>query len=286
MKRARIHPLPALLSLLLALAPLSIHPAAAAGAPRFNPPKQFYLALGDSLAFGYQQWKDEAGLPPSAFNTGYVDDFAQMLAGVRPDIQTVNYACSGETTTSFMQGGCQHPDKRHSLYPGSQLAAALTFLDAHRGQVSPITIDLGADDVLSLVGICGGLTNVACLAAGEQLAIANLAQILRDLRQAAPSSEIIVLQYYNPFAVLNATTDFLNALTIEANSGIAAAAGGQRDRVADAFTPFNLTSPEPQTLCALTFVCTPLQDIHPSDAGYGVIAQQFWEASGYDRLGS
>jgi hypothetical protein len=37
--------------------------------PRFNPPKQHYLALGDSLAFGSQQAKFNANLPsvpPSA----------------------------------------------------------------------------------------------------------------------------------------------------------------------------------------------------------------------------
>jgi hypothetical protein len=38
--------------------------------------------------------------------------------------------------------------------------------------------------------------------------------------------------------------------------------------------------PQPATLCALTLFCTALHDIHASDAGYAVIAQQFWLASG------
>jgi hypothetical protein len=42
--------------------------------------------------------------------------------------------------------------------------------------------------------------------------------------------------------------------------------------------------PQPATLCALTFICTPLQDSHPTDAGYEVIARQIWAASDYDRL--
>jgi hypothetical protein len=54
--------------------------------------------------------------------------------------------------------------------------------------------------------------------------------------------------------------------------------------LADAFTPFNLASAEPATLCALTLFCTSLNDIHASDDGYLVIAQQFWSASGYGRL--
>ena len=53
--------------------------------------------------------------------------------------------------------------------------------------------------------------------------------------------------------------------------------------MADVFGAFN-SGPQPTTLCALTFVCTPLQDSHPTDLGYEVIAQQIWTASDYDRL--
>ena len=31
-------------------------------------------------------------------------------------------------------------------------------------------------------------------------------------------------------------------------------------------------------------ICTPLQDSHPTDLGYEVIARQIWAASDYDRL--
>src|SRR5205807_5950784 len=49
--------------------------------PTFNPPQHSYLALGDSLAFGYQaatfnqNFPDE---PPTAFSTGYVDDVRHL----------------------------------------------------------------------------------------------------------------------------------------------------------------------------------------------------------------
>jgi hypothetical protein len=49
-----------------------------------NGPKQYYLALGDSIAYGYQASKHEAGLPPSAFDTGYVDVFAARLREIQP----------------------------------------------------------------------------------------------------------------------------------------------------------------------------------------------------------
>jgi lysophospholipase L1-like esterase len=281
-----------LVLLLLAAVPLRTHAAAATDAPKFDPPKKFYLALGDSLAYGLQQAKFNAEYPnidPTMFNTGYVDDFAAMLATVRPGIQTVNYACGGETTASFLTGGCPWlPLPLHNSLSGSQLATAVAFLAAHPGMVSPITIDIGANDVLGLVfGVCGGFQNTSCVSAGlpavlNQVSV-NLTQLLRALRGAAPDSEIIVLQYYNAFAVLDpSTSSVISAL----NGAIATAALGQRARLADAFTPFNLAQPQPATLCTLTLFCTPLQDVHASDAGYLVIAQQFWAASGYDRLGS
>jgi hypothetical protein len=56
----------------------------AAEPPKFNPPKTYYLALGDSIAYGYQAWRRLAGLPPSGYDTGYVDVFAQRLRAIQP----------------------------------------------------------------------------------------------------------------------------------------------------------------------------------------------------------
>jgi hypothetical protein len=65
-------------------------PAEAAPPPTFDPPKQIYLALGDSVAYGYQQATFDAGLPPSAYDTGYVDDLAARLRQLRPGLAVVN----------------------------------------------------------------------------------------------------------------------------------------------------------------------------------------------------
>jgi lysophospholipase L1-like esterase len=73
-----------------------------------SPPKAYYLALGDSQAYGYQKAKADAGLPPSAFNTGYVDDLARRLRARGPTLVTVNYRCPGESTDSFISGPCPH----------------------------------------------------------------------------------------------------------------------------------------------------------------------------------
>ena len=68
---------------------------AASPDPKFNPPKKYYLALGDSVTYGFQSWKLAAGFPPERFDTGYVDGFAARLRELRPDIEVVNYGCLG-----------------------------------------------------------------------------------------------------------------------------------------------------------------------------------------------
>ena len=110
--------------------------------PVYQPPRSYYLALGDSIAYGFQPNKAKPA-PPSAFDTGYVDVFAARLRKLSPKIQVVNYGCPGESTMTFINGGCPWlAEKRrlHDAFKGSQLEAALAFLRAHRGQVSPITL--------------------------------------------------------------------------------------------------------------------------------------------------
>jgi GDSL-like Lipase/Acylhydrolase family len=64
------------------------------------------------------------------------------------------------------------------------MEAALAVLRAHPGQVSPVTIDIGANDRFF----------------GYSFAHieANVSTILAKLREAAPYTEIILLGYWNP----------------------------------------------------------------------------------------
>jgi lysophospholipase L1-like esterase len=230
----------------------------------------------------YQKYLDEyPNVDAASFNTGYVDDLTRMLTAVRPGIQTVNYGCPGETTDTFLNGGCwwlqDSHNTLHNTFTGSQMAAALAFLNAHPGQVSPITVAMGFNDFFFGCGFTPD-----CVRSTLPQTIVNLNKIFGALRQAAPYSEILVVQYDNPFAYSDLST---NAAVEALNGVINTEAGLYRDRVVDAFTPFNLAPPQPQTLCALTLFCTPLQDVHPSDAGYQVIAQLLWAASGYNHQG-
>lgn len=262
-------------------------------AANFDPPKHYYLALGDSLAFGAQLGKFFSELAsgtydPASFNTGYVDDFAAKMRTLDPSLETVNLSCPGETTASFA-GTCffralGFPIKVN--YGGSQEQAALAFLHAHPGQVSPITIDLGLNDAQLPCASPTFSVDVSCFRSTMPVALksvaANLPRILDELHAASPSSEIIVMTYYNPFFVVDPTTD---ALVESMNSEITGIASARNLRVADIFSAFNGTGGETSTVCAMTFVCTPpLYDEHPTDAGYGLMADRFWTASGYDRL--
>ena len=80
----------------------------------FNPPKSYYLALGDSVTYGFQSFKFQVNLPPSAYNTGYV--LGARLQQIRPGIVTVNDGCPGESTETFNDGGL-HLDANRASTP-------------------------------------------------------------------------------------------------------------------------------------------------------------------------
>jgi len=263
-----------------------------ASAEQFNPPKHYYLSLGDSLAYGYQQAKFNVTQNPADFNTGYTDDFAAKLRAIRGDVQVVNYGCPGETTSSFINGPCPTPVAfLHTGYSGPQLDTAVAFLRSHPGQVSPITIDIGSNDAGAVEQLCGvppfTPTSLACVSANLPALLnqigANLSTIIATLRAASPSSEIIVLNLYNPLAVVYQGSDqFANLI----DGAIQAAATQQGARVADVFSLFNPAgAAEVPTICAFTGICTALKDTHASDAGYVAMALAVWQASGYSRLG-
>ena len=68
-----------------------------------------------------------------------------MLRRSQPGLRLIKLGCPGETTGSMVDGGsCRYQG-------GSQPAAAVSFLRAHRGHVSLITLDIGANDPYSAI---------------------------------------------------------------------------------------------------------------------------------------
>lgn len=252
-------------------------------------PQTSYLALGDSLAFGYSQAKFESLLPtenPAEYNTGYVDDFAHVLKLGNPKLQVINDGCPGETTESFIKGPCEYQlaFPLHHPYVGgptsSQLSDALAYLQANPN-TNPITLDIGANDALGVIEhTCE--KKVECVVKEAPALFAhiatNLGLILTDLRGADPHATIIVLGLYNPFGEKlpggNALTAQLNEVMSQVSSTVGA-------RFADPLPLFNPPGAlEEPTICLLTNMCKTPEDIHPTDLGYavlaGLIAKQYY----------
>jgi lysophospholipase L1-like esterase len=250
--------------------------ASAAPQPVYQPPQTYYLALGDSIAYGYQPGK---GTRPSAFDTGYVDVFAARLRKLSPKIKVVNYGCPGETTVTFARGGCDwlaEGMKLHNAFRGPQLEAALSFLRAHRGEVSPITVTLWGNDVLPLSQKGKRAPKVIASFA------TRFDTILERLRTAAPTAEIIVTGAWNPEVDQLKQAD---PLYRSLGTAIARGAAASRARVANMFSAFNppgKIGAQKARLCRLSFFCTK-GDPHPTDAGYRAMASAFLTASGYAR---
>ncbi|HTZ42604.1 MAG TPA: SGNH/GDSL hydrolase family protein [Jatrophihabitans sp.] len=247
--------------------------AAPAQARPVTPDRQYYLSLGDSLAFGYQpDLVAEHDVNPADYRS-----YAEHFAALAHRLRLVNYGCPGETTTTLVQGGCPWPYPLHDSYGSatSQLGAARSFLTAHPGRVSLVTIDIGSNDLLGLVGGCEAsqpTTLPACLAAGLPRTLStiasNYATVLATLQPLARHARFVLFTLYNPLALTLPGSDALIAVVNQALAGLASAAHA---RLADAFRAINGTAGSAQEkarICALTWECTSYANVHPTTLGY------------------
>jgi lysophospholipase L1-like esterase len=213
--------------------------------------------------------------------------FAARLRRLAPAIRVVDYGCPGESTVTFVRGGCEglaEGAKLHDPYRGSQLGAAVSFLRAHPGQVGPVTLTLFGNDWFPLFDTCKG--KLACVrerAPGEIAAFGTrLTSILQRLRAAAPAAEMIVTGAWN---IDPGSLEQLRPVYRSLDAAIARAASASRARFADTLPVFNPPGSLPARkarLCAYSFICSK-GDPHPTDAGYRAIADAVAAASGYPR---
>jgi lysophospholipase L1-like esterase len=249
----------------------------------------YYVALGDSLAEGYQ--------PNGDFAHGYADQLYVALKADDPTLQLENLACGGETTSSMLSGVeptgslgsryfCAPPGpRREQLAHGSQLADAVAFLRAHSQYVSLITIDIGGNDV----GLCLYLVDQACLADALTSLKRNLPVILSALHDAAPGVPIVGMNYYDPFLAFwfsdPPAAQTTEQMVVQFNEVLGSLYGAADDPVADVETAFQTTDwtlvggipLNVLRICQWTWMCDPAYgpDLHANTAGYGVIAQAF-----------
>jgi len=245
-------------------------------------PKNLYLSLGDSQGSGLQVDRFIAMLiagtyRPDAFNTGYTDDFHALMLAQRPQQQVVNYSCPATTTDGMLApDGCFFPDAGlalHDAFTGAQLDAAVAFLRAHPGQVSPITVSIGGGDIRATIEGCHGAQHCIITSGLSAHLTANLTTILSRLRAAAPTADVLLLLPRDADLLAYPKDDALWGGFVQDMRAVAQAQGVG---VADSYTAITLAG----RTCELTFLCAS-GDAHPNDLGYGVIAQLFFQAAGY-----
>jgi lysophospholipase L1-like esterase len=172
-------------------------------------PGAYYVALGDSLGYGYTN--DQTPLDPqcaSATAIGYVCVFYRYLKTLNPAIQLTNLSVPGADSCDMLYGYPGPANQcTHKPTPGnapSQVDAAVALLKAHPGQVNPITINIGGDDILPLLP--QGVTDLAGTAAKLpgifQNFQANLDKALSEIKAADPKVTVILVTQYNPLAGL------------------------------------------------------------------------------------
>jgi lysophospholipase L1-like esterase len=167
-----------------------------------------YLALGDSVPFGYRGGPSGADYSKATNFTGYPELVAKELG-----LDLVNSSCPGETTASFIDvtaqsNGCENALKEsagyrtyfplHTAYDSadqSQLAFAVSTLKKTK-DVSLVTLQVGANDAF----VCQQTTTDSCVSefgTVAQTVSTNIGNVLTALRDdGGYRGKVVVVTYY------------------------------------------------------------------------------------------
>jgi lysophospholipase L1-like esterase len=259
-------------------------------------PGSRYLALGDSVPFGYRESQsiDTPHYTDQRDFVGYPEEVAANLG-----LKLTNAACPGETSASFLNvtaqsNGCENnytppgstpttdPAYRtafplHTKYKSAtqtQMAFAVAFLKAHR-TTRLVTLTVGANDGL----ICQKQFSDGCvgeIAALQKTIAAHMATIYKTLRTKAKYTGQIVLVPYYSFDYTNSLTNFeIQSL----NAALEKPAKTYHVRVADSYGMFQTAAANGGGNTCTAGLLTALNTtpsscgIHPSRAGAAVLAQ-------------
>ena len=243
-----------------------------------------YLALGDSVVFGYEE-PNVVPAPDYPVASSFVG-YPEML-GTGLKLKVANASCPGETSSSLVNAsaasfGCEQPQPGgtvayrtafplHVKYTGSQLAYAVTYLKSHPG-TRLVSLMIGANDLFS----CQVTTADGCTSLLEQASLAgtvetNIKKTLTAIRKVY-NGQIVFVDYY---AAAPAYAASLPTLTAALNG---------------ATKPYHveIANPEPAFVAAAAhsggsfctadlltqLATTPAScGVHPSYAGQALIAQ-------------
>jgi lysophospholipase L1-like esterase len=252
--------------------------AFAAAGPAPAPGNKAFLALGDSVVFGYITQDGYAYVNPANF-VGYPEYLGRDLR-----LDTANASCPGETTSGFISSagadnGCR-PFRAnfplHVGYTSTQLNYATSFLAANK-QTRLVTISLGANDAFLLQKACNG--DIACIQAGLpgllNTIYANMNTILGNLRATGFKGALMVVNYYS----VDYTDPVQTGFTMAINQTLAAVAAANSVPVADAFSAFQAAAtPAGGKACMAGLLNASPQnqyacDVHPSQSGQQLLAK-------------
>jgi lysophospholipase L1-like esterase len=240
-----------------------------------------YLALGDSVTFGYQE---PTVVPaPNYHVASNFLGYPEML-GAELHLKVANAACPGETSSSFIDTsapnlGCESAYRKdfplHVSYTGSQLAYAVKYLRRYRN-VRLVSLMIGANDVF----MCEASTKDGCASPSEQTPLfakiaANTRQILSAIRNKAHyRGQLVLVNYYS----LNYTNAFITDGSISLNTALDSSAKRFHAVIANGFATFQAaalhSASNTCTAGLLTMLGKPGDcGVHPSYAGQALLAQ-------------
>ena len=277
MRHTHMRRLIAAVALLATLATTLLAGPALSSALAASSRPQEYLALGNSVAFGFNPLLD----PHNADNfIGYPTPVAAALKET-----LTNPSCPGETSSHFISlagsdNGCGFYRQNfplHVTYSSSQLDFTDGFLQTHP-MTLVVSIDIGANDLFVLQKACGG--NIGCIESGlpGMLATlsANLDTIYGHIRNLdGYTHKLVALTYYS----LNYSDPVGTSVISQVNQAVAARTLAWKGIVADGFGAFKAASTAfGGDTCAaglrIVLTSSPLTcDIHPSPAGRDLLAQ-------------
>jgi len=257
----------------------------------------YYVSLGTSLSVGVQPTSGGTPLPT---NDGYAD---QLYDSIRPafeaagaadrELNLVKFGCPGETLDDMINGGsCPY-------VAGSQLDAAVDFLNDNANRIHLVTIDMGANDFRN-AGCIDTTVDIDCVNTVSAQIATDLAVVLAALRNAGdPNTTIVGMNYYNPYLSSWLTDAAGQVLATESsqaavilNDALMTTYDTAGIPLADVYAAFEsddfvtivpspLPAPNDQlpvnvaNICAWTYNCEPAPvgpDVHANFTGYATIA--------------
>lgn len=238
-----------------------------------------YVALGDSVTFGYQepQVVPAPNYSSAASFPGYPEQIKKAL-----HLKVANFSCPGETAASLVNAsapsnGCENGYRKayplHMRYTGSQLAAAVTYLRAHPG-VRLVSLMIGANDLFRCQGAPGGCTP-ALLRTTLGSISADVRRILAAVRgRAGYLGQIVIVKYFS----LNYGVPLLSAFSLALNRAQESAARPFHVRIADGYGEFRAGSTKFRASPCLAGLITQVGSygtcgVHPSYAGQALLAK-------------